>query len=167
MVERDDGGMWRLIADRGRVDGSALLFQANFMGSNQSAAPDIDRATAICWEISPLIGPTKKGHHRSTATCSWLLLPPCITHWTGSQACQSITTMTARCGETRKNTGLPVSDYYFMTLEQCVLVLKWKKKTATIRWVFCQSVRLEDDSSVCVCVHNNQGEWEALFWNAL
>lgn len=62
--------------DRSRVDGWALLFQANFKGSNQSTAPDTDRATAICLEISPLIGPTEKGHRQRSATCSWLLNLP-------------------------------------------------------------------------------------------
>lgn len=36
------------------------MFQANFMGSNQSTDPDVDRAAAICWEICPLIGLIEK-----------------------------------------------------------------------------------------------------------
>ena len=78
-----DAENWQ-IADRGRVDGSALLFQANFMGSNQSTAPDTDGAAAICWEISPLIGPTEKGHRRRTATRCWLLYLHNITGCTSS-----------------------------------------------------------------------------------
>lgn len=50
---RRDGGL------RAR-SGSSLLFQANFTGSNLSAAPDTERAAAICLEISPLIGSMEK-----------------------------------------------------------------------------------------------------------
>lgn len=129
------------IADRGRVDGSALLFQANFMGSNQSTAPDTDGAAAICWEISPLIGPTEKGHRRRTATrcCftsqhNWLYeqlgLP--INHY-GDDLLRL----------TREHTRWTVSDY-FMVLE------RWRMKKAEtgLSLSIEQSVNLK--TRVCV-----------------
>lgn len=108
------------IADRGRVDGSALLFQANFIGSNQSTAPDTDGAAAICREISPLIGPTEK------ATASALQLA--LDRFTSphnllyEQLDLPINRHNDRLLLTRTCTGLTASDY-FMVLEQCV---SWK-----------------------------------------
>lgn len=87
---------WQIV-DRGRVDGCALLFQANFMGSNQSTAPDTDGAAAICWEISPLIGPTEKATASALQLALDCFLPPHVTCYRNNKACQSITAMAARC----------------------------------------------------------------------
>lgn len=54
----------REVTESREADGSGLLFQANFMGSNQSTDPDTDGAAAICWEISPLIGHMEKRKKR-------------------------------------------------------------------------------------------------------
>lgn len=118
----DEGHRELTVSDRGREDRSTLLFQANFMGSNQSAAPDTDRAAAICWEISPLIGPTEK----ATASALQLALD-CFTS-PHSRPYEQLGLPINQHNDsllllTRKHTGLTESDY-FMVLEQCVSVLE-------------------------------------------
>lgn len=119
------------------MDGSALLFQANFMGSNQSTAPDTDGATAICREISPLIGPTEK-KRPPPVHCKLLLiaLPPHMYKQLGlpiNHRNDGLLRLTPR------RTGLAVSDY-FTALEQCVSVLSFKKKRSNKQGLHCQSV---------------------------
>lgn len=128
------------------MDGLVLLFQANFKGSNQSTAPDTDRAIAICWEISPLIGSTEKAttsvlQHaldRLTSPHTRLykqLAPPIIHH---NDRLQRLT----------RREGLTVN-YYFMVFEQRVSLLN-NMKCQSAR----QSARLKDGNLtiiVCAC----------------
>lgn len=125
----------RQIADRSRVDGSALLFQANFRGSNQSTAPDIDRATAICWEISPLIGPTEKATASALQHALHCLTFPHTRLY--KQLGLPINHHNDRLLRLTRRTGLTVSDY-FMMLEQCVSVFNNKKSNN--QGFHCQSV---------------------------
>lgn len=120
----------RLTADRSRVTGSALLFHGNFKGSNQSTAPDTDRAAAICWEISPLIGSTEKATTSVRQHALDCLTSPHTRLY--KQLALPITHHKDRLQCLTRRAGLTVRDYFMMCVQH-VSVLNSKEK--------CQSVR--------------------------